>query len=225
MAYISTVLMFAGWMAAWYRPEKLWTTIFFLTVLFAIFALLAVLYNVINRRPTGWLDLAMVFSNALLYFGASYELLDDDHHGMLGLFALLVSIFYMGLGYFTYRRDRDDNLLILTFLGLSFLFAVLAVPIQFDQHWVTMGWAIEGAVMSWIGLRANDRTSRNAALVVFGIAIGHWFYVDMRQFAYHANETFIPLFNSRGVFLCGAGCIFVSGGLVFTKDQVRCLGR
>jgi len=199
MAFISTVLMFAAWMLEWYTSEKLWTTMLFLTILFAIFALLAVLYNVVNRRPTGWLDLAMVFSNALLYFGTSYELLDDQHHGMLGLFALLISAFYMGLGYFTYSRDRDDNLLILTFLGLSFLFAVLAVPIQFDQHWVTMGWAIEGAVMSWIGLRANDRTSRNAALVVFGIAIAHWFYVDMREFAYHANETFIPLWNRRAL--------------------------
>ena len=199
MAFISTVLMFAAWMVEWYSPDKLWTTIFFLTLLFAIFALLAVLYNVVNRRPTGWLDLAMVFSNALLYFGTSYELLDDNHHGILGLFALLVSVFYMGLGYFTYNRDREDRLLIFTFLGLAFLFAVLAVPIQFDQHWVTMGWAIEGAVMSWIGLRANDRKSRYAALVVFGVAVAHWFYVDMREFAYHATETFLPLLNRRGL--------------------------
>jgi uncharacterized membrane protein len=217
MAFISTVLMFAGWMAEWYTSEKLWTTMIFLTVLFAIFALLAVLYNVVNRRPTGWLDLAMVFSNALLYFGTSYELLDDHNHGILGLFALLISVFYMGLGYLTFRRDRDDNLLILTFLGLSFLFAVLAVPIQFDQHWVTMGWAIEGAVMSWIGLRANDRTSRNAALVVFGIAITHWFYVDMRQFAYHANETFTPLFNLRA-FSCAVLVASLSAAVWFYKN-------
>ena len=64
-------------MEKWYGPEKLWTTIFFLTLFFMIFALLAVLYNVVNRRPTLWLDLAMVFSNALLYFGTSYELLNQ----------------------------------------------------------------------------------------------------------------------------------------------------
>lgn len=201
LAFISTVLIFAAWMDEWYKPEKLVTTVFFLTLLFAIFALLAVMYNVVNRRPTKWLDLGMVFTNALLYFGASYELLDDAHHAYLGLFALLVSTFYMGLGYFTFRRDRDDKLLVLTFLGLGFLFAVLAVPIQFDQHWVTMGWAIEGAVMSWIGLRANDRTSRYAGLVVFGVAVAHWFHVDMQEFAYRANDTFLPLLNRRA-FSC-----------------------
>ena len=199
LAFVSTVLIFAAWMDEWYTFEKLATTVFFLTVLFAIFALLAVMYNVVNRRPTRWLDLGMVFSNAFLYFGTCYELLDDAHHAYLGLFALLVSTFYLVLGYFTFQRDRDDKLLVLTFLGLGFLFAVLAVPIQFDQHWVTMGWAIEGAVMSWIGLRANDRTSRYAALVVFGVAVAHWFHVDMQEFAYHTNETFLPLLNRRAL--------------------------
>jgi len=199
MAFISTVSMFAAWMSEWYRPEKLWTTIFFLTLLFAIFALLAVLYNVINRRATGWLDLAMVFANALLYFGTSYSLLDDKYYGSLGGFALLVAAFYLGLGYFTYRRDSEDSLLVFTFLGLGFLFSVLAVPIQFDQHWVTMGWAIEGAVMTWIGLRANDKTSRYAALVVFAIALSHWVMVDVHDFAYAAGSEFTPLLNRRAL--------------------------
>ena len=199
MAFISTVLMFAAWMVDWYEPNKLWTTIVFLTIFFAIFALLAVLYNVVNRRPTGWLDLAMVFANALLYFSTSYSLLDDEYYGMLGGFALLVAAFYLGLGYFTYQRDPDDSLLVFTFLGLGFLFSVLAVPIQFDQHWVTMGWAIEGAVMTWIGLRANDRTSRYAALVVFAIALSHWVMVDVHDFAYFAGNEFVPLLNRRAL--------------------------
>lgn len=199
IAYGATVVMFAGWWFKWYAPEKLGTTIFFLTLFFIIFALLAVLHNVINRRPTTWLDLSMVFSNAILYFGSSYELLDDNYHGVLGLFAVLVSAFYMGLGYFTYSRDREDRLLIFTFLSLAFLFAVLAVPIQLDQHWVTMSWALEGAAMTWIGLRIDDRTSRYAGLIVFGVALAHWFNTDVREFGYHANEYFLPLINRRAL--------------------------
>lgn len=199
LSFIATILMFAAWMETWYDPSKLRTTIIFLSLFFIIFALLAVLYNVVNRRPTGWLDLSMVFSNALLYFGTSYELLDDKYHSRLGLFAVLVAAFYLGLGYFTYRRDREDKLLVFTFLGLGFLFSVLAVPIQFEQHWITMGWAIEGAVMTWIGLRANDRISRNGALVVFAIAIYHWAMWDLEQFAYLAPAHFVPLLNKRAL--------------------------
>lgn len=199
LSFIATILMFGAWMETWYDPSKLRTTIIFLSVFFIIFALLAVLYNVVNRRPTEWLDLAMVFSNALLYFGTSYALLDEKYHSRLGLFAVLVAAFYLGLGYFTYRRDREDRLLVFTFLGLGFLFSVLAVPIQFEQHWITMGWAIEGAVMTWIGLRANDRVSRNGALVVFLIAITHWALWDLEQFAYVAPAHFVPLLNKRAL--------------------------
>jgi uncharacterized membrane protein len=199
LSFIATILMFAAWMETWYDPSKLRTTIVFLSVFFIIFALLAVLYNVVNRRPTGWLDLAMVFSNALLYFGTSYGLLDDKYHSRLGLFAVLVAAFYLGLGYFTYRRDREDKLLVFTFLGLGFLFSVLAVPIQFEQHWITMGWAIEGAVMTWIGLRAKDRVSRNGALIVFVIAITHWALSDVQEFAYLAPAHFVPLLNKRAL--------------------------
>src|SRR5205807_9645774 len=116
LSFVSTVLMFAAWMTEWYDQSKLHTTIIFLTVFFVIFALLAVLYNVVNRRPTRWLDLSMVFSNALLYFGTSYVLLDEKYHSMLGQFAVLVAAFYLALGYFTYRRDREDKLLVFTFL-------------------------------------------------------------------------------------------------------------
>jgi uncharacterized membrane protein len=199
LAFGGTILMFGAWMDEWYIPEKLWTTIFFLTLFFVIFALLAVLYNVVNKRPTTWPDLALVFINALLYFGTSYELLDKAHHSGLGVFAVLVSGFYLALGYFTNRRDREDTLLVYTFVGLAVLFAVLAVPIQFDQHWVTIAWALEGAVLTLIGLKANDRTSRYAALVVFVIAVSHWAMVDVHDFAYSAMSNFVPLLNRRAL--------------------------
>lgn len=199
MAFVSTVFTFTGWYFTFYESEKLWPTMFFLTLFFAVFALLAVLYNVVNRRPTAWADLTLVFINALLYFGASYLFLETKYDGYLGLFAVLVSAFYLALGYFTYERDREDRLLLYTFLGLATLFAVLAAPIQFNQHWVTMCWAIEGAILTWIGLRVNDRTSRYSALVVFLIGVTHWLLVDVQDFAYHATDAFLPLVNRRAL--------------------------
>jgi uncharacterized membrane protein len=201
LAFGATVLTVAAWMFEYYDKQALWLTIFFLTLFFIIFAMLAVLYNIANRRQTAWADLILVFLNALLYFSTSYVLLDDNavYRGGLGLFAVLMATFYLALGYITYRRDREDRLLVHTFLGLAFLFAVLAVPIQFDQQWVTMGWAVEGAVMTWVGLWANDRVSRYAGLIVFIIAALHWVAVDVSNVAYAADQAFIPLLNRRAL--------------------------
>jgi uncharacterized membrane protein len=199
LAYIATVLMSAGWMNEWYAPEKLRTTIFFFTLLFVIFALLAVLYNVINRTPARAPEIILILLNAGLYFGVSYELLEAKHTLYLGLFSVVVSGFYLGLGYLTYSRDREDRYLVLTFLGLASLFLTLAIPIQLNQHWVTMAWAIEGVILTWIGLRADSRLTRYAALAVLGIALFHWLNIDLMEFRFREPARFFPVFNQRGI--------------------------
>jgi uncharacterized membrane protein len=198
LAFGATVLMSALWMLDWYAPEKLWLTIFFLTLLFVIFAVLAIFHNVINKRPTRPLDLGLIFSNAAIYFTTCYGLLETEYRPYLGLFALLISAFYLSLGYITHRRDPEDRYLILTFIGLATIFLTIAVPIQFDQHWVTMAWAIEGSVLTWIGLRAGNRTTRYAAITVFLVALGHWFAIDLGESMFAHAGSLIPVFNRRG---------------------------
>ena len=197
LTYGATVLMSVAWYLEWYRPEKLGTTIFFFTVLFVIFALLAVFHNIIHRRPIEYPEISLIFSNAFMYFGASYGLLSPQYHPYLGLFAVVLSAFYLGLGYLTYSRDGQDKYLILTFLGLASLFLTLAIPIQFDQHWVTMAWAMEGVILTWIGLQAKDRTTIRAAFVIFAIACVHWLMFDVSDFSYVSGNSFTPIFNRR----------------------------
>lgn len=199
LTFIATVLMSAAWADEWYAPEKLWTTIFFFTLLFAIFALLAILHNVLNREPVEWPEILLILVNAALYFSACYGLLESGYYSYLGLFAVLVSAFYLGLGYLTYSRDREDKYLILTFLGLASLFLTLAVPIQLNQHWVTMAWAIEGVILTWIGLRADHRWTRYSAVLVFVIALFHWLMIDLGEFAFRGQSSFTPLFNRRAI--------------------------
>lgn len=197
LAFWSTVLMSAGWYLEHYEDPKLWKTMLFFTLLFVIFATLAIFHNVINRKPTTRLDLSLLFSNATLYFSSSYGLLNDNYRPWLGLFAVLVSAFYLGYGYLAYSRNRADRYLIYSFLGLATLFLTLAIPIQFDQQWVTMGWAIEGAVLTWIGLKGESRATRWSGVLMFAIAVWHWFVVDVHDFAYYAWQSFTPILNQR----------------------------
>jgi uncharacterized membrane protein len=199
LAFIGTVLMTVAWYANMYREEKLWTTFFFLTLFFVLFALLAVFYQLINARPTTYPDVSLAFANAMFYFGGSYLLLDEKYHRWMGLFALLLSAFYASFGYLAFGHRREDRSLIYLFLGLASLFLTLAIPIQLDQHWVTMGWAVEGAVLAWIGLRAGSFTTRIAGLVVQGVAIAHWMIVDAGVAPYFSEQNFTPVFNRRSM--------------------------
>jgi uncharacterized membrane protein len=199
LAFIATILMFAGWSLRWYDDTKLWPTLFFLTLFFLMFNALGVIYNVIKQRPARWFDISLIITNATLFFTGSYALLETNHHPILGSYALLWSGFYVLLFYFTYQRHRADKLLTLSYVGAAVTFFTLAVAIQLDMHWVTIAWAMEGLMLTWIGLRSETDAPRYAALPVFAFAILHWFSADMFEFAYRANETFVPLVNRRAV--------------------------
>ncbi len=223
LAFWATVLMAVGWAFEHYQREKLWTTIFFFTVFFLIFATLAIFHNVVNRKPTTRLDLSLIFSNATIYFSASYALLNEQYRPYLGLFAVLMSAFYVGFGYFARSRVKEDRYLIYSFLGLATLFLTLAVPIQFDQQWVTMGWAVEGAVLTWIGLKAESRATRYSGLLMFAIAVWHWFQVDVHDFAYYswqAVTSFTPVLNKRG-----ASVIVMIAAFAIAAHFYRTLGE
>jgi uncharacterized membrane protein len=199
MAFVATVLMFFGWLLRWYDETKLWPTLFFLTLFFLMFNALGVVYNVVKQRPAKWFDISLIISNATLFFATSYALLERNHHSILGSYALVWSAFYVLLFYFTYQRHRADKLLALSYVGAAVTFFTLAAAIQLDQQWVTIAWAMEALMLTWIGLRADTDAPRYVALPVFAFAILHWFSTDMFDFAYRANETFVPLVNRRAV--------------------------
>ena len=223
LAFIGTIIISGGWLDEYYAPEKLWTTIFFFTLLFLIFAVLAVFHNIVKRKPTIAPDLGLIFSNAGFYFGTSYFLLENKYHPYLGLFAIVMSAFYLGLGYLTYTRDREDKYLIMTFIGLAAIFLTLAIPIQLDQHWVTMSWALEGLVLTWIGLKSRSLQLRAVSAIIFFISFSHWLMFDLAESSFGYNKSFNPIFNKRAL-----SAVILAGSLVIAailyqkfKEQVE----
>ena len=221
MAFVATVLVFAGWLAAHYEEWKLWRTIFFLILFFLMFNALGVVYNVIRQRPARWFDISLIISNATLFFATSYALLERNHNPLLGSYALLWSAFYVLLFYFTHQRHRADKLLALSYIGAAVTFFTLAAAIQLDQHWVTIVWAMEALMLTWIGLRAHTAAPRYVALPVFAVAVLHWFTADMFEFAYQAGETFVPLLNRRAVSAAALVATLAGAVWLYRREGVR----
>lgn len=224
LAYASTVVLFAGWAVFHYEPWKEWRTFFFITLFFLMFSALAVLHNVLRRRPARWLDISLIISNATLYYAASYAVLYERHETLLAALALLLSLFYALLYYTAHARHREDRLLALSYAGAAVTFLTIAIAVRFDQHWVTIGWATEGLALTWLGLRTNERAPRYLALAVFTFAVEHWFIFDLREFAPLFGSTFVPLLNSRAVS-CAALAGALAGSFHLYRRRGETIGR
>src|SRR5258706_5441737 len=201
LSFAGTVAITLGWAFKFFSHEKVWTTLLFLSIFFLVYSLLAIFHNVLPGRPTRWFDVSLAVANATFYFGVSYLMLREAgfDHATPATQALLLSIFFTELFYTTWRWNPDDRLLRYCYVGAAVTFLTAAVAIQLELHWVTIVWAVEGLMLTWVGLRSGERAARHAALAVFCAAVVHWFTWDMREFAYGVDPSFIPLLNRRAL--------------------------
>ncbi len=200
-SFAGTVLMTMGWAAKFYEPGKVWITLFFLSVFFMLYSLLAIFHNVLHRRLTQWFDVTLALANAAFYFGFSYVLLIDAglDHTTPATQAFLLCIFFTGLFYITWRRSPQDLLLRYSYVCAAATYLTVAIAIQLELHWVTMAWAVEGLMLTWVGLRSGEKAPRHAGLAVFCVAIGRWFLRDMLTVDYSLDSSFLPLLNQRAL--------------------------
>jgi peptidoglycan/LPS O-acetylase OafA/YrhL len=201
LSFAGTVAMTLGWAFQFFSPDKVWTTLFFLSVFFLLYALLPIFHNVLRNRPSRWFDVSLAIANATLYFGASYLMLVQTgfDHATPATQAFLLATFFAGLFYTTWRWNSDDRLLRYNYLGAAATFLSVAVSIQLELHWVTIAWAIEALMLTWVGLRLRETGARHAALGVFCAAVVHWFVWDMPVFALNVDPSFVPLLNRRAL--------------------------
>lgn len=200
-SFVGTVAIVLGWAIKFYEPEKVWITLFFLSVFFLLYALLPIFHNVLPGRTTRWFDVALAVANATFYFAFCYLMFDDAglRQSTPATLALVVAIFFAGLFYWTWRLSPDDRLLTYSYVGAAATFLAIAVAIQLEFYWVTIAWAVEALMLTWVGLRSGERAARHAGLTVFAAAIGHWFLWDLLSFNYGGDSAFLPLLNQRAL--------------------------
>lgn len=202
-AFAFTVFYFIAWLD-WIGAGEYKTGLLFALIYFAEFAALGLLKlrceQAVSGRRT---DTARLLVASLLLLGAVYWILHKaELDQWLGLAFILLALVHMGLSVLAQRLLSRFTEEILAFLGGGLLFAVLALPAQLDGEWVSLGWALEGAVLAWFALRVKSRTLLGAASLIGLIGILKPLVYDVGLYVNTPN----PFWNVRfavGVLSCG----------------------
>jgi len=207
LAFFFTQLMFAGWSLNFYNSTKLWRTEFWLTAFFLLFAVMSFIYNITHQQKTTFRDLALITLNGACYFLWTYGLLEPRYSDYLGFYAVLMAGVYVALGSVAYRRAQEDSYLFLVFLGLGLTCLTVAIPIQLKQNWITVGWAVEAAVLTWVGFHLDSGRTRRAALVIAAMVVVRLLFLDS-SFRSPFAPDFSFVVNKRGLaFLAGVSSL------------------
>jgi uncharacterized membrane protein len=179
LAFAATTFVFAGWALAHYKAPLFTVTLLFLTIFFLIFAFIPILQKGAAAARARWFDALLTAANSTLYFAAVCVLLQDRATHSQGVFTALLSIFYLTLFAFAYKRNAKNSLLYRMLGGLSLLFLTLAIAIEFDGRWVTLLWTLEGVAGLMLGISRQAKAMRVAALAVLGATVIKIFVFDL----------------------------------------------
>ena len=191
LAYCGTQVLFWAWYEEHYHPEKRAAVLLFQGAVFLLF-LLADLAPHFRRRSAGWEEWIRLAVNPFVFFATCYGLLNSDHHDWMAVLALGLGIVYAGLAKTELALRPGDRRMLLVTVGTALTFATLAIPIQLESNWITIGWAIEAALLFWASFEAAEPLLRGLSALVYTLAVTALLAHDT-PWAYRA--PFTPIFN------------------------------
>ena len=216
ISFLLSQLYFWGWYSEFYRPAKLERTIIFATLFFLLYAALPVL-RAVRYSQLHELDIVVVLANSFAYLGALYVMLWPQDRWPLTLLVLALS----GGQLLVARlmpppKAGESPLVLLLFAGLALTFATLAIPIRLEGKWITLAFAIEGAILVWTGFRSTTGFLRAGGYFLLALAT-----VRLLIFPLPAPQF---LFNER--FAAYAILIFCFGVVVYAaREHESAVGR
>ncbi|NNJ70638.1 MAG: DUF2339 domain-containing protein [Kiritimatiellales bacterium] len=184
LSFAFTLVHFLIWME-WVGNSELGPGLGFAVLFFLQFAALGLLKLRCEQKVAGRnIDMIRLVSASLLLLGAVYWLLEDaEKQQWVGGAFLILALLHIALAQFAYKVLTRFNAEILAFLAGGLVFATLALPAQLDGEWVSLGWAVEGAVLAWFALRVQSRTLLAGAFLlgVIGMMKGLLFDVSLYE--------------------------------------------
>jgi len=175
---------------------------------FALVSLASLALRRQARRAAFRGDLVAAFGNAAFFFGllaVSVHLRHFQGLSLLAASALLLAAYHAVVSLQVLRREDDDNLIRLAYLGLALTFITIAIPLQLHASYITLAWAVESAVLVWMGLVAREARFRWYGVALLGLAAFRALVVDIPAGA----EPFRFLLNER--MLAGAAVAAAAG--------------
>jgi uncharacterized membrane protein len=167
LQFAGTLLYFSSWYGEFYARYELDTTLLFATLFFVLFAAIpAVRCTQEGELPP--LDITIVLTNAFQFLTALHLMLWPQYKWGMTFAVLALAAGHLLAERALPRKATPANQLAHSlYAGLALTFATLAIPIRIEGKWITIAFAVEGALLIWSGLKIRSMALRTAGFVLF----------------------------------------------------------
>jgi uncharacterized membrane protein len=170
LSFLFSLIYYWGWYGEFYhRTHPLERTVVFATLFFLVYAALPVIRAL--SSALGAADILVQLLNAFAYLAALYALLWPEDRWPLTLFVLALAAAHLVVARLMPQPAKGESPLArFLFAGLALTFATLAIPIRLDGNWITLAFAVEGAILVWSGFRTATNFLRQTGYLLLAIA-------------------------------------------------------
>lgn len=192
-AFVGSVALGTAWFSDYYTGDQFAETLLFFTLLFALFAV-APLYSIMEPerdRLTRQSGLMLTLFNAAAYFVAICAQLERGDLAEIALrpreagYALGLAVVYFALAVALDRRVSErpgvERLLPVAHYGLAVTFLTAGIALKLHQHWITLAWLMEGALLFWAGASTGRRRLKLFAGTVVVLGLVRLLLLDLDQ--------------------------------------------
>ncbi|MCB1627124.1 MAG: DUF2339 domain-containing protein [Xanthomonadales bacterium] len=207
LGFAFTFIIGTIWGVQRYEPAHYASSQSFLALFLVFYVAIAVLYARREApRLRSYVDGTLVFGVPTVAMGLQYGLVKDFELGP-ALSAVALGLFYAGSAGALWRwRGGGLRLLTECFFALAVVFGTLAIPLAFDGRWTSAAWALEGAGITWIGLRQRQPLVWRFGMLV---QLGSWL-AFLKALTGIDALTALGQHFSLGFLLLGATGVFVA---------------
>ena len=217
-SFFGTLILFCRWSFDFYTKDQRVVTTLFAALFTAIFAALPLVTPFARSKRVSGPAITLLLLpllNAGWFFIALYIMYSPEKN-TLTIFALLLAVAYLAISAVFRRRflareaqeARDAQVVTLLHIAIAIVFITIAVPLKLTQHWITIGWLVESAVLLWIAVRTRTNFLRFLAGAALVLGLFRLLVIDEQHWT---PGTLI--FNVR--FATYLVAIAILGGIVY----------
>ncbi|MCU0403627.1 MAG: DUF2339 domain-containing protein, partial [Chitinophagaceae bacterium] len=201
-AFVLSWAIMLAWLINDYDEAKHFSlALLFTTLFFLLFYAVFLTNKLIEKKNFGAPDVIFLLLNSFIYYGIGWGLINGylPAERFAGLFTLLNATIHFAVALTIYRMKLADKNLFYLVSGLVLFFITLAIPVQFDGSWVTLTWALEAALLFWIGRNRQvpfyERLSYPLMVLALFSQIEDWSGLDLPTYGYTLEKSIQPILN------------------------------
>jgi uncharacterized membrane protein len=222
LAVAPTALASALWIFRHVSDATWLSGLFFGAAIYAVFLAYPLVLGARTRRARDPY-LAAVVASVPFFFLARHCLIAGGFGRFIGVLPVTQALLMLGVLLRLLRLqppgERETGRLALV-AGAALAFITVAIPLQLDREWITIGWALEGMALAWLYGRIPHRGLFLWSAGLCAVAFGR-LCLNPAVFSYHPRGA-LPIWNwYLYTYLVTAAALFATARILRrTNDRI-----